>query len=99
MLWRDISNGRGRFPWRDANRLLRGVGRLATATGFPAMNVWAGEENAVVTAELPGVSPEEINIAITGDTVTLSGSRQRPEAEAANSYHRQERGYGPFSRS
>ena len=52
----------------------------------------------MVTAELPGVSPDEINIAITGDTLTLSGSRQRPETES-NTYHRQERGYGPFSRS
>lgn len=99
MLWRDISNGRGRSPWRDANRLFRGLSRPASVTTFPAMNVWAGEDSALVTAELPGVAPDEINIAITGDTLTLSGSRQRPEADAGNSYHRQERGYGPFSRS
>jgi HSP20 family protein len=53
----------------------------------------------MVTAELPGVTVEDINISVTGDTLTLTGTRQRAEMAEGNTYHRQERGYGQFSRS
>jgi HSP20 family protein len=98
MLWREF-NGRGSAPWRGANRLFRDLERAAIAPRFPAMNVWSGDERVMVTAELPGISPEEITISVTGDTLTLSGTRQRPEVGEGNSYHRQETGYGHFSRS
>jgi len=72
---------------------------MATTPRFPAMNVWSGDERVMVTAELPGITPEDINIAVTGDTLTLTGKRQRPEVAEGNNYHRQECGYGEFSRS
>ena len=98
MLWREF-NGRGGSPWRGANRLFRELGRMATTPRFPAMNVWSGDERVLVTAELPGITAEDINISVTGDTLALTGTRQRPEVEEGNTYHRQECGYGRFSRS
>lgn len=96
-------------PWREMERLQREMNRLfsdtfstvgvRTAPGFPAMNAWTNDEGVVVTAELPGVKPEDIDISVVGDTLTLSGSRQPEKLEDGEKYHRQERHYGRFTRT
>jgi HSP20 family protein len=88
---------------RDVNRLFydsfaQAGGRVGPAT-YPVMNVWSNEEGAVVTAELPGVEVENIDISVVGDTLTLSGSRQAEELNEGEKFHRRERGFGKFSRS
>jgi HSP20 family protein len=96
-------------PWREMARLRRDMNRLFAqmptgyagdvAPAFPAMNVWTDENGAVVTAELPGVSPGDIDISVTGDTLTVKGSRQPDELEEGGTYHRRERRYGSFMRA
>jgi len=98
-----------RSPWQDMERLHREVDRLfsdnftmaggRTAPSYPAINVWTNEDGAVVTAELPGVEAEDIDISVVGDTLTLSGARQPLNLEEGDKYHRRERGYGKFNRS
>jgi HSP20 family protein len=87
---------------RELNRLFSdtfsGVG-VRTAPGFPAMNAWTNEVGVVVTAELPGVKPEDIDISVVGDTLTLSGSRQPEKLSDGEKYHRQERRFGRFTRT
>ena len=94
--------------WRETERLRREMNRLfndwptrareATAPEFPAMNVWMDEESAVVTAELPGVQLDNIEISVEDDVLTLRGQRQPDEVQGAT-YHRQERRYGGFLRT
>jgi HSP20 family protein len=79
----------GEFPQR----------RLRTAPSFPAINVWAVEESALVTAEMPGVSKDDLELNVTGDTLTLSGTRNPDELPEDAHYHRRERSYGAFNRS
>ena len=94
-------------PWREMDRLQREMNRLFSdvstrsrvAPSFPAMNVWTNQEGAVVTAELPGVNPDNIDIAVVGDTLTLNGERQPEELHEGEKYHRQERGFGKFTRT
>ena len=70
-------------PWREMRRMQREMDRLmnrsslgvAAAPCYPAMNVWTNEDGAVATAELPGFNPDEINISVEGDTLTVSGAR------------------------
>ena len=62
------------------------------------MNVWTNEDGAVVTAELPGVAPEDIDISVVNETLTVTGTRSPEEVEGAT-YHRRERTYGRFTRS
>lgn len=98
-----------RSPWREMERLRRGMNRLFAQmpTGFvgdaaptyPAINVWMGENDAIVTAELPGVAPDDIDVSVVGDTLTLKGSRQPDGMEEGGSYHRRERRYGTFTRA
>jgi HSP20 family protein len=110
-MWRNrpLSLFYSQNPWREIERMQREMDRIMqgfstfsgarVAPSFPAMNVWLNEEGAVVTAELPGVNPEEIDISVVGETLTLTGSRQLAELKEGENYHRRERGFGKFTRS
>ena len=86
---------------REMNRLFERsyAPRLRSAPNFPALNVWTNEDGAIITAELPGVSPEDLDVSVIGETLTLSGERKPDLIEEDVRYHRQERGCGKFTRS
>ncbi len=86
--------------WEDMDRMQRRMNRqYRPAPTFPAMNIWTNEEGAVVSAELPGVKVEDLDISVVGETLTISGSRELEQAGENSRYHRQERGYGSFTRT
>lgn len=94
--------------WREMDRLQREMNRLfdtsfsrgtRTPTGYPALNIWTSEEDAVITAEVPGLDPEDLEISVMGETLTLSGERKPDDLPEGARYHRRERGYGRFTRS
>ena len=95
-IWREMDRLQ-----QDMNRLFgdMNVNRTRKASSFPAINVWAAEESARVTAEIPGVSKDDLDINVTGDTLTLSGVRSQNDLPEGARYHRQERRFGEFSRS
>ena len=85
---------------REMNRMFRaasGAG-LSTPEGYPAINMWLDGDKVILTAELPGVSSEELDISIEGNTLTLTGERQPEELPEGATYHRRERGCGKFTR-
>jgi HSP20 family protein len=86
---------------RQMNRLFGDGTRsmLESEATYPATNIWMGEDKLVLTSELPGFSPEDINISVTGDTLTLSGSRPEEKIPEGGYFHRQECGYGKFART
>lgn len=100
MLWqpevRTFRQELNRFQ-RDLNRLWDGMLNVSTPT-FPALNVWVNQDRVVVTAELPGLAADELEISIVNDTVTLSGNRVIPAGDNIK-YHRRERTEGQFSRT
>ncbi|MFH0960412.1 MAG: Hsp20/alpha crystallin family protein [Pseudomonadota bacterium] len=66
---------------------------------FPPMNVQKQDNNYQITAEIPGVNVNEIDLTVQGDTLTIKGER-KPEVVGDNaSYHRRERSCGAFQRS
>jgi len=76
---------------------IQGAG-LAAPASYPAMNVWMNDEGAVLTAELPGCNPVNIDITVVGDTLTVKGSRTEEVLPEGAVYHRRERTCGSFSR-
>ncbi len=66
---------------------------------FPAANIWQGDDAVAVTAELPGVEPDDIDISIKDNVLTLSGERKAPEVPEDAHWHRNERSYGRFTRA
>ncbi|MBN2034382.1 MAG: Hsp20/alpha crystallin family protein [Deltaproteobacteria bacterium] len=65
---------------------------------FPLVNVTEDKENYYVRAELPGIKADELDISVTGDTLSLTGERRLPAEEEKAQYHRREREAGSFSR-
>lgn len=92
-------------PWNDFDRLHNEVSRLFIRGGQEAqnddvpMNFWISDDGAVVTALLPGVDPQSLDISVLGKTLTLRGERSRFTSSAAESVcSRQERPQGAFER-
>lgn len=93
-------------PFRDFQRE---VGRLfetfepltswRVPRPFPAVNLYDTGDAYILTAQLPGVGPDELDLSITGETLTLKGERKRPEGVKEESYRRQERQFGRWSRT
>ena len=72
--------------------------RAATAGVFPLVNVTEDKDSYFIRAELPGLKAEALNIAVTGNNLTISGERKiSPEGDNVR-YHRREREAGSFSR-
>lgn len=95
--------------WAGFNDLRREMdallGRLGPGTAaarrgvFPAVNLYETGEAYVLTAELPGVRPEDIEISIEGTTVSLRGERKVDYGNGGVSAHRRERQSGSFRRA
>lgn len=80
----------------EVNRVFAGYGAAAP---FPPVNLWLGEDSVVVTAELPGYAPEDVELTVRENVLGLAGQRQ-PETQGRDgaTVHRRERVQQPFSR-
>jgi len=65
----------------------------------PAIDVTTQNGNLVIRAELPGVKPEDVDITLHDNVLTISGERKAEEEEERGGYYVRERRYGSFSRS
>lgn len=85
---------------REMNRMFNSVSgaALSAPEGYPAINMWLDGDNVILTAELPGVGNDELDLSIEGNTLTLSGERKAEELPEGAAYHRRERGCGKFTR-
>ncbi|MFB3925593.1 MAG: Hsp20/alpha crystallin family protein [Syntrophales bacterium] len=83
---------------REMDRLISRA-TIPYSQDFPAIDVWVSENDAIITAEMPGIDPQAIEISLKGDSLSLSGSRSPEELKEGEAYHRQERAHGRFSRS
>jgi HSP20 family protein len=98
-------------PFREAVTLREAMDRLFEDSFTPsrrqnqsAERVWrlpldayVTPEEIVVVANMPGVKPEEVEITIEGDTLTIRGERPRPLENV--DYVMQERQFGKFQRT
>ncbi len=87
-------------PWYEFDRMTSLLNKMASNSTceFPAVNVWVNGDEALVTSELPGVDVHSIDISVSGDTVTLQGSRPTNERKEGESYHRHELWHGDFNK-
>lgn len=74
--------------------------RLPTvAVWQPAVEVFDADHDIVVRAELPGIDPQDVEITVTEDVLTIKGQAKQMEEEKGKNYYRRELRYGAFSRS
>jgi HSP20 family protein len=63
------------------------------------MDIYETDKEIVVTAELPGVKKEDINIEITpNNELKLTGERKYEKTEENERFYRSERSWGSFQR-
>lgn len=57
---------------------------------YPPINVYDAGEAYILSAQLPGLSPEEVELTISGETLTMRGERKRAEPIKDDSFRRQD---------
>jgi HSP20 family protein len=83
----------GRGLWREPEeRSLRG-------SWVPAINILEREDAMVITADLPGLRAEDVEVTVEEGTLSIRGERGLEEAAEGETYHRVERLYGVFERT
>jgi HSP20 family protein len=84
---------------RELDHMLQtAFGSVGTAAVYPPVNLFDAGGDYVLKAELPGVAPEDVELTVEENTLTLRGERKLPELDRSAAYHRRERGEGQFRR-
>jgi len=94
---------------RDMDRMFERFWRLSgfepfeevlwpSRTFAPALDVSEIDDHVRVTAELPGLDKDDVEISVDGDNLVLSGEKKQEDERREGGYHRAERYYGAFSR-
>ncbi len=91
-------------PFEELNSLQEEMNRLFNDYGvryskFPAVNIYSTNEEVILTAEIPGLNKEDLNISVHDNNITIEGERKEPKQKADTTFHRKERGLGKFIRS
>ncbi len=96
--------------WRDFDEVTNRLAQLFDDAGMrrgnggiwaPPVSVAETADELIFTAELPGLSENDVSIEIENDVLTISGEKteERTEGEEERNYHLWERSYGSFRRS
>jgi HSP20 family protein len=98
-------------PFRGATTLQDQINRLLNeafdrtsddanlTTWAPAVDIYETEHELVVKADIPEIKPEELDIRVENNILTIRGERRFEKEVSENNYLRVERSYGSFSRS
>ena len=98
-------------PFREMTALNRAMDRMFEDTfQFPrkwenqnnwglALDVVEKEDSYVVKASVPGVAPEDVEITLTDNVLTIKGEIKEDKEDKQENYHLRERHYGSFVRS
>jgi HSP20 family protein len=66
---------------------------------FPSIIISATDEKLIVRAEVPGIKLKDLDISVSGDSLTIRGVRVTGAGLEGGWYHRRERERGSFSRA
>jgi HSP20 family protein len=94
-------------PWGLLNQLQKelersyqgtGEGSIATAEWAPAVDIKEEADRFVLHADIPGVSPEKIDVSMENGVLTIKGEKKTEATTEQEGYKRVERSYGSFYR-
>ena len=94
-----------RDPFGDTAPLRQAMDRLFEQSfprpnrGWLPVDVYETATALVIKAALPGIAPEDVDIAIDGDTLTITGEFKADQEEGDRQYHRRELYVGTFERA
>src|ERR1700752_750107 len=95
---------RGTSPDSQLNRLFtdffgRAMQEQNLTTWAPSVDIYEAEHELVVKADLPDIKPEDLDIRVENNILTIRGERKFEKKEDEKNYLRVERSYGSFARS
>jgi len=65
---------------------------------WPAIDVAEKDDAIMVRAEVPGCKPEDIDVSVNGNTLTLSGEKKESRESNGDGFYHMESTYGSFRR-
>jgi HSP20 family protein len=72
---------------------------FSLGTWMPPVDIREEKDKIVLTAELPGFQPDQVEIQMENGLLTVKGERKFEDEKEGRNYHRVERSYGTFTRS
>ena len=81
------------------NRMFDTGSRSSRGGNWPPVNIWLGDDSVVVTAEMPGVAQDDIDLTVRDNMLIIEGKRNPSTDDENAAWHRRERPGGEFSRS
>ena len=98
-----------RTPFHNLNGLNRLIREMDQAFGpseglrsdfssFPKVNVWKNNDAVLITAEVPGIDPTEIDLNVKADKLVISAEHQQRSRVEGEAYQRSERSSGKLHR-
>lgn len=99
--FRELTDFRDSFDRMFDRRAIRPFRLLTWENGEGAFPVDLSEtdDSVVVTASLPGVKAEDVQLSVTGNQLSIKGEVKSKEEQKEANYYRQERYYGTFQRT
>ncbi len=101
--WRNLTDLQNEMNRLFADRLQEPEGPSSVLGGdwIPPVDVREDNEKYVIDADVPGVDPNNVDVSLEGDTLTIRGERsqEREVGEATGGLKRSERVYGAFIRT
>jgi HSP20 family protein len=84
---------------RAMNRMLGDL--YPTRAEYPPANIWTGKDDIVLTAELPGIEPDDLDVSVQENVVSLhcAPKEKSPQSQEGVTYHRRECAHAGFNRS
>ena len=76
-----------------------GGGQQSSQSAYLPLDVTENDDSFVVKASLPGVNPEDMEITVNGDVLTIKGEIKQEQDNQNERYHVRERRWGTFARS
>jgi len=103
-----------RNPWRELDQLTNRLSRVfdwenggtfptpsSAGSWMPAVSVEETNDELILTAELPGMKREDVELGVENNILTIRGEKreERREEDEERRYHLWERSFGTFQRS
>ncbi|ACL70210.1 Hsp20/alpha crystallin family protein [Halothermothrix orenii] len=95
-----------RHPFSEVNSLRDQMDRFFENLPYenfmnfrPSIDVFEKDGNVIVEADIPGINPDDIEIAISEDRLNIKGKVEKNEEVKEDNYYRTERQFGSFNRN
>ncbi len=86
-------------PWEDMDRMMEELMPNSGRGFVPAIDVYQDKDNVVVETTLAGVDPNDVNISIENDVMTIEGKSEKKSEVEDKEYYRKEIRSGSFHRA